>query len=110
MNETNTKIESIIAGLTKSEKDSLYRALWIEYVEDDVSDYCEDNGINCPDELIDAVADDYVYNGEYDCNLTYWNNIGNLVRKHRNELGLVDSDDEEDEDEDDEYDDDYDEE
>jgi hypothetical protein len=29
--------------------------------------------------LAEAVADRYCYNGDYDCNCSYWDNIDNLV-------------------------------
>lgn len=74
------KIESIVNGLTAVEKDDLYRYLWVDYVKKDVISYCEDNDIAYTDEdFPDRVANRYVYDGEYECNLSYWDNIRNLI-------------------------------
>lgn len=88
------KIQSIIESLTNSEKDSLYRVLWEEHVKEDVAIFCEDNDIDCTDKLVDSVAYDYVYDGEYDCNLSYWDNIGNLIQRNRQYLGIANNGDE----------------
>lgn len=82
---SKTKIEQIIDTWTDAEKDEAYRYLWLPYVIEDVEncleweydleDYKEEDIKG----IIESVADSYVYQGEYDCNLTYWRNIQNLI-------------------------------
>ncbi len=75
------KLKDLVASLTDAEKDALYRYLWADYIREDVAGYCEENDICYDDDLIDAVVELYVYQGEYDCELSYWNNIDMLIRK-----------------------------
>ena len=68
-------VEEIYKILRKEhvEKDAL------AYITDDydykksIEDYSDEEV-----ELADAIAERYVYEGDYDCNLTYWGNIKNL--------------------------------
>lgn len=75
------KLENLVSSLTSIERDALYRYLWSEHVADDVAEYCESNGIRYNDELISAVVNLYVYQGEYDCTLSYWDNLSRLIRQ-----------------------------
>ena len=34
------------------------------------------------DALCEDVVNAYVYNRDYDCNLSYWDNIDNLIKEH----------------------------
>lgn len=80
-------IESIVSSLNYIEKNQLYHRLWFDYVKADVIDFCENNGIAYNDEdFPDKVAGRYVYDGKYDCNLSYWTNIENVVETVRNEV------------------------
>lgn len=82
-----TNIERIIESLSSVEKDELYRCLWLEHVTEDVVSFCEDNDIPYNNEdFPSTVAKRYVYDGEYDCGLSYWVNIENLVKKVRDEV------------------------
>jgi hypothetical protein len=82
----------IIAQMNPCEKDALYRALWSDFVQVDVeahlaSDFPDFNAVlnddtDEKDAFIMEVVNDYVYNGKYDCNLSYWDNISNLIQSH----------------------------
>lgn len=61
------------------EKDQLYRKLWLPYVMEDVKSHAEDIGAELTENQIARAADLYVYHGKYDCNITYWDNIENLI-------------------------------
>lgn len=65
--------------LTESEKDQMYRALWITHVKEDIRTYSEDTDQILTEDDIDTIADRYVYQGDYDCNLSYWDNIQALI-------------------------------
>ncbi len=65
-------------NLTEAEKDFFYRQKHLEYVIEDVRSHCEDHGYELTEEQIQEAAESYV-DGEYDCNLSYWDNIDNLV-------------------------------
>lgn len=59
--------------------DALYRRLWIDYVKQDIESHLnEDLGNDYTDDEIQVMAEHYVYDGEYDSNMTYWDNIENL--------------------------------
>ena len=69
--------------LSVSDKDQLYRYLWAEYVEEDVTYQLMENGpcLSKKDrkKIVASVTRKYVYDGKYDCNLSYWDNIHNLI-------------------------------
>ncbi len=79
--------EKYIGSMSDAAKDTLYRALRAEYVEEDVRAFLEgpngDDYRELPDKeydaLVKAVVDRYVYDGDYDCNLSYWENLELLV-------------------------------
>lgn len=87
-NEKNDLADVVIANLTPSQildkvedKDTLYRMLWADYLYEDVYDYVKGNGYPLNESGIQEVINRYVYNGDYDCNLSYWDNINNLVQE-----------------------------
>ena len=76
---SENKIDKILKDLTYTEKESLYRKLWFFHVIEDVKDLCDDENIPYTQTLLEKVANKYVYEGDYDCNLSYWDNIRNLL-------------------------------
>ena len=78
--------EDLFDCMTEKQRDDIYRMVWYNYTYDDVEGFLEDyDAYDIPatqeevDEFIGDVANAYVYNGDYDCNLSYWDNIKNLV-------------------------------
>lgn len=70
--------------MTDTQKDDIYRMVWSDYVEEDVRgvlDEREDLTEEERDAIIEDVVNGYVYNGDYDCTLSYWDNINNLIEK-----------------------------
>ena len=65
--------------LSYKTRDNIYREVWAEHVRQDVECFAKDNGLELSDEDISDIADLYVYNGKYDCNLSYWENIQSLI-------------------------------
>lgn len=88
MNVIKINLDSFIKNLDAISRDSLYRKLWLEYVTNDVSvRLCDTCNKDCtfPNDcgtLVEKIASAYVYDGEYDCNLSYWENIDNLIAKY----------------------------
>lgn len=79
----NDTLKRIIDSLNTVERDDIYRYLRCDYIRQDVESFCENEDIDIPDdkhdEIIDTVVTLYVYDGKYDCNLSYWENISNLI-------------------------------
>lgn len=80
-------VKALYNSLSTEDKDSLYRMLWMDHVIEDIKTRiteCEDD---IPDDILNSIAEkvatEYVYNGQYDCNLSYWDNIDNLIQKYR---------------------------
>lgn len=63
-------------------RDNIYRDVWKEHVIEDIFAYEEDEGIKLSEDDIEFVADKFVYEGDYDCNLSYWDNIDGIVRSN----------------------------
>lgn len=74
-------LNKLLSHLNYEEKDLLYRMLWMEKVEDDIRSFLEEADLNLSNDQITFVAELYVYYGRYDCNLSYWDNINNLVQE-----------------------------
>ena len=72
-------MHSFVKTLSSTERDELYRYLWSDYVRNDVREHLSRDDIGLSDEdvnaIVEAVVEYYVYNGEYDCELSYWDNI-----------------------------------
>ena len=84
MQHINKTLKAKIDALTPAEQDEVYRYLWFQHVKEDVETHSENidfkkHGIKFDDKEITTVAEKYVYDGEYDCNLSYWDNIENLI-------------------------------
>lgn len=82
MKTENNFIKDTITKWSNVEKDAAYHQLWLSYVIEDVrahmTDYLDKNQY-LSDECIENIANRYVYEGRYDCNLSYWQNIENLI-------------------------------
>ena len=75
----NEELINMIDSLDFSQRDTIYKHLWTEYVEEDVRTRAEERKIKLSEDQIGYVADRYVYDGDYDCDLSYWDNIDNLI-------------------------------
>ena len=94
--EARSKAEAILKPLTWDIKDAIYRILWARYVKEDVEACLEDGEYSEYDEydtseVPEKVAERYSFEGDYDCNLSYWENLENLIKE---ELGKLDPPDE----------------
>lgn len=73
------KLQEILMRLLPSrEKDDLYRKIWAEHVMRDIKSFAADKGIEISNEKVKEAAEAYV-NGRYDCNLSFWENLQNLI-------------------------------
>lgn len=81
-------LEKLAENLDFKTSDNLYRILHMPYVKEDVEQMIKDLEIDtsaynlkC---FIDDCASRYVYDGNYDCNLSYWQNLENIIRNEIN--------------------------
>ena len=81
--EQNEKMNKI-NSLTQSEKEEIYRIVRREYVNQDVKNRAELLNVELDDIQVDVIAWRYVYEGKYDNDLSYWQNIENLIEKEIN--------------------------
>lgn len=85
-NIVNTESEELLKKLnfdelSYEEKDAIYRAVWSNHVKNDVKAFIKDEDITLTEDQIDHIAQLYVYDGRYDCNLSYWDNLRNLINE-----------------------------
>lgn len=80
---TQERINEILNSLTEAEKDAIYRRVWYERVIEDINTHIENTDDNLSDETINKIAHRYVYNGDYDCNQSYWDNLDNLINEEK---------------------------
>lgn len=71
--------DEAIDQLSNQAKERIYRMVEATYVEIDVRTQLENRELTLTEEQIGAIVDRYVENGDYDCNLSYWANIDNLI-------------------------------
>lgn len=69
-----------IVNVFAQKEDEIYRQVKCRYVANDAADRMKERGIVDPNGSIKyAVAERYVLDGDYDCNLDYWTNIDDLI-------------------------------
>lgn len=73
--DIDEQCDEIINNLSPAQKDLIYRKLWYNHVLEDV----DSNFVNASDDIKKEVARRYVYDGNYDCNRSYWDNLQALV-------------------------------
>lgn len=93
----NAKLTNIFNSLSCEERNDLYRYIRYLHVRKDIESQImqaplSDYGItdaNDPrvDSITDKAAEAYVYGGRYDCDLSYWDNINNLIDEALYQLG-----------------------
>lgn len=76
--------QTSIDNMPPHEQDQIFRYLWSHHVKEDVISYSEGLGLELSEEDITCIVNAYVYEGEYDCNDSYWSNIENLIRNYTN--------------------------
>ena len=59
--------------------DMIYRKVRYQYVINDIKDRIKDTETELTDDQIAYAARRYAYDGKYDCNLSYWDNIDNCI-------------------------------
>lgn len=84
---TELSVGELIAALSEEQKDGVFRAVWYTHVCEDAENLLAENYPDINSDEIEAlssdVANDYVYNGNYDCNKDYWANLNTLIGKFR---------------------------
>lgn len=85
--ELSEKNWELVNSLSPKDRDEVYRYLWAGHVREDVRARAEEilEPALAEDE-VDRAAYLYVYEGEYDCNLSYWDNIDNLIYRQTTTL------------------------
>lgn len=73
-------IVNMINKLNPTIKDLIYRNLWEDYVTEDVKSVAP----NLPPDVEYNIINDIVYEGKMDSNISYWDNITNMINKYRN--------------------------
>lgn len=84
-----TEIKQFIDNCSNQDKDDIYRYLWSDHIREDVrSRLNEDENISDAhsDDIVEMVVEAYVYNGDYDCDLSYWSNIETLISQAKESL------------------------
>ncbi len=105
MRDLDEKTKKVLKGLKKADKtavmEDIYRHVLAEYTKNDVKTWMEgDDRFDSiseteRDSFADFCAERWAYNGDYDCDQSYWDNIQNLIDEEYENLNL-DEDEEED--------------
>lgn len=80
--ETDFKLDSVDPRwLSEESRDAIYRAVWYEHVKEDIVGMLEDREDRADDDVIEQAAYLYVYEGDYDCNESYWSQLEAVLDK-----------------------------
>lgn len=71
----------LFSKMNDSQRDDIYRMVLSDYTREDVVAFMEEHFGELQEEVVHRVVNEYVYNGNYDCNLSYWDNIKNLIEE-----------------------------
>lgn len=59
-----------------ADRDRIYREVWAEHVKEDaLAHFEEEYGETIDEGDAEIIAERYVFQGDYDCNQSYWNNL-----------------------------------
>lgn len=81
MTRISPELKDKIDSLSAVEQDQIYRYLWHQRVMEDVESHAVDLDVTLSEDDISVAAEYFVYNGDYDCNETYWDNIEGVIRR-----------------------------
>lgn len=78
------KLDEFLVELNYSTLDYIYRRLWANHVKEDIISRIKDifTFLKYDDSDIEECARRYVFDGDYDCNCTYWSNIDAIIYDH----------------------------
>lgn len=66
-------------GLRTSAQNAVHRYIEHQHIKVDIEDYAREHELKLTAQTIEKAADLYVYDCKYDCNLSYWDNISNVI-------------------------------
>ena len=78
---SNARIKRLLEALTSKEQDAVYKHVKYEHTLEDIKSHLNDMGEELTDKQIEHVAERFVYQCDYDCNQSYWDNIETLIRE-----------------------------
>ena len=78
--EMKQRAAGIVTAYDPETRDAVYRHLWQGYVKADIRARAASTGTEMNEDQVEFAADLYAYDGEYDCNESYWSNIDNVIR------------------------------
>jgi hypothetical protein len=78
------KLDELLTELNYSTSNYIYRRLWANHVKEDIVSRIKDNfsWLKYSDKDIEECAKRYTFEGDYDCNCTYWTNIDAVIYDH----------------------------
>lgn len=79
-NKVDLVLETI-NHLDSIEKDIVYRTLWQAYIEQDIKELAKERDVKLSKDDVSFMASRFVWEGDYDCNLSYWDNLSNLMNE-----------------------------
>lgn len=78
------KLDELLTELNYSTLDYIYRKLWVNHLKEDIISRIKDNfsWLKYSDNDIEESAKRYAFEGDHDCNCTYWDNIDAIIYDH----------------------------
>ena len=76
-------IDGITEELSPDIADMIYRDVWCKHVEEDLKELAKNEDYTLTEDEVEYLAYKYVYEGKYDCNQSYWDNLRALIENWR---------------------------
>ena len=85
---TDMTPSELFTEMTDGQRKDIFEMVLSDIIKDDVELYIHEYYVEDEfteeeiEQLEEAIANDFVYYGEFDCHLSYWDNIDNGIRNH----------------------------
>lgn len=76
--ETKFRVDIPPEFLSDEAQNRVYHQVWAEYVKEDILSRAEEQEIEVDEQKAEELAEKFVH-GDYDCNMSYWDNIDSLL-------------------------------
>lgn len=76
------KNKKLFKKMSREQRKYVYDKMRYEHVREDVIERAKDQNVKLTLSAVNKIAYEYVYEGEYECNMSYWDNIDVLMANY----------------------------
>ena len=84
--KSETELKNLYDSLTADEREFIYRKVLYNFIKEDVLQFIEDNyeenKIKDPEGFAEVIAERWAFDGDYNCEISHWDNISNHIERN----------------------------